>query len=197
MSERAYGDDDGFGIGTTTNDGGNPINLNGYSGGAKAVDLLESARLARERREVMRRQKMATRGCWVEQQRREYLERCASYALFDLRKHRHCVQRAFGKITRHFRRLLGYTQEELAEIVGLDRTYPSLLERGKRTPTVGIATAISIALNVHPAVWQSSFHEQLRLEMEIHKERAQQRLAQLQQRRAPPPALLPGNSVVN
>lgn len=31
------------------------------------------------------------------------------------------------------------SQEELAEAIGIDRTYPSLLERGLRSPTLDVA----------------------------------------------------------
>jgi transcriptional regulator with XRE-family HTH domain len=43
--------------------------------------------------------------------------------------------RAFGRALRAARLLRGLSQEQLAESGDFDRTYPSLLERGLRTPT--------------------------------------------------------------
>ncbi|MCZ2259415.1 helix-turn-helix domain-containing protein [Sporosarcina sp. G11-34] len=45
----------------------------------------------------------------------------------------------------------GISQEELAFKSGLDRTYISLLERGKRKPTINTIFAISIPLNERPS----------------------------------------------
>lgn len=57
---------------------------------------------------------------------------------------------AFAKVLRTARNNKGLTQEELAELADLDRTYPSLLERAKRTPTLGTLINIAIALDVTP-----------------------------------------------
>jgi len=43
---------------------------------------------------------------------------------------------AFGDVLRELRQQRGFTQEGLAEAGGFHRTYPSLLERGLRTPTL-------------------------------------------------------------
>jgi transcriptional regulator with XRE-family HTH domain len=45
----------------------------------------------------------------------------------------------------------GITQEVLAERADCDRTYPSLLERGLRQPTIGKVINIAAALHVAPA----------------------------------------------
>lgn len=58
---------------------------------------------------------------------------------------------AFGRTVRAARRAYGITQETLATRAHLDRTYPSLLERGLRTPTLTSLFAISRALNMHPS----------------------------------------------
>jgi len=42
------------------------------------------------------------------------------------------------------------SQEQLAERADLDRTYPSLLERGLRTPTLTAYFNICTALNLKP-----------------------------------------------
>lgn len=53
------------------------------------------------------------------------------------------VEEAFGQTLRELRKEKGLSQEELAYESGLDRTFISLLERGKRQPSLG--TIISIA----------------------------------------------------
>jgi transcriptional regulator with XRE-family HTH domain len=58
------------------------------------------------------------------------------------------VALAFGSTLRDVRRLRGLTQEQLALAGGFDRTYPSLLERGRRTPTLGVLFRLADALGV-------------------------------------------------
>ena len=60
------------------------------------------------------------------------------------------VASAFGRTLRCARNRLGITQEKLAELANLDRAYPSLLERGLRTPTLTAYLDISAALNLKP-----------------------------------------------
>jgi transcriptional regulator with XRE-family HTH domain len=43
---------------------------------------------------------------------------------------------AFGQVVRAARREMGLSQEELGARCGLDRTYVSGIERGKRNPTI-------------------------------------------------------------
>jgi transcriptional regulator with XRE-family HTH domain len=64
---------------------------------------------------------------------------------------RHLVAQAFGKVLRAARRQRGLSQEALCEGADLDRTYPSLLERGLRTPTLTVLIEIARALHVEPA----------------------------------------------
>jgi transcriptional regulator with XRE-family HTH domain len=45
----------------------------------------------------------------------------------------------------------GYSQDELAQRCGLDRTYISLIERGKRSPSLSVMSKISVSLDVHLA----------------------------------------------
>ena len=60
------------------------------------------------------------------------------------------VALAFGKALQQARANAGLTQEELAELSETDRTYPSLLERGLRTPTLAIILRYASALGIAP-----------------------------------------------
>jgi len=62
------------------------------------------------------------------------------------------VAKAFGAILRAARLAAGISQEVLAERADCDRTYPSLLERGLRQPTMGKVIDIAGALHLEPAV---------------------------------------------
>jgi transcriptional regulator with XRE-family HTH domain len=57
----------------------------------------------------------------------------------------------FGKVLREQRELKKLSQEKLAELCDLDRTYISLLERGLRQPTISTLFKISDALNILPS----------------------------------------------
>jgi transcriptional regulator with XRE-family HTH domain len=61
------------------------------------------------------------------------------------------VARAFGQVLVMSRRMAKISQEELAHRAGMDRTYPSLMERGLRQPTIGRLIAIGIARNMKPS----------------------------------------------
>lgn len=67
------------------------------------------------------------------------------------RDRRRCYALAFGAVLREHRNRVGITQEELAFRGDLDRTFPSLLERGLRTPTLTIICVLAEALQVDPA----------------------------------------------
>jgi transcriptional regulator with XRE-family HTH domain len=58
--------------------------------------------------------------------------------------------RAFGQALRGARLQRGITQEQLAESGAFDRTYPSLLERGLRTPTFFVILCLAQGLNTDP-----------------------------------------------
>jgi transcriptional regulator with XRE-family HTH domain len=55
---------------------------------------------------------------------------------------------AFGKALKTLRENAGLTQQQLADRVRVDRTYPSLLERGLRVPTLSIVFRVADALGV-------------------------------------------------
>jgi transcriptional regulator with XRE-family HTH domain len=60
------------------------------------------------------------------------------------------VARAFGTVLRAARARQGISQERLAYCSGLGRTYPSLLERGLRQPTIGTLIRLSQVLRIAP-----------------------------------------------
>ena len=55
---------------------------------------------------------------------------------------------AFGAVLRAARKQKGLSQEQLADAAGVDRTLPSLLERGLRTPTLGTLLRLAEALGI-------------------------------------------------
>ena len=58
---------------------------------------------------------------------------------------------AFGFVTRGLRNKKNISQETLAEICNLDRTYISLLERGLRQPSLSTIFSIAQALSTTPS----------------------------------------------
>jgi transcriptional regulator with XRE-family HTH domain len=58
---------------------------------------------------------------------------------------------AFGRVLREARKQKGLSQEALAGEAEFDRTYPSLLERGLRTPTLTILLKLADQLDVSAA----------------------------------------------
>ena len=61
------------------------------------------------------------------------------------------IHRHVGKQIQSLRRQKGITQEELADLVGVDRSYMGFVERGERNPTLDKIGKIAKALKVAPA----------------------------------------------
>jgi transcriptional regulator with XRE-family HTH domain len=59
---------------------------------------------------------------------------------------------AFGRVLRTARDTAGLSQEQLAEAADVDRTYPSLLERGLRQPTLHMLLRLASAVGMEPGV---------------------------------------------
>jgi transcriptional regulator with XRE-family HTH domain len=57
----------------------------------------------------------------------------------------------FGRRLRHARQARSLTQEQLADSSGFDRTYISLLERGRRNLSLLNLVALAKALRIHPS----------------------------------------------
>jgi transcriptional regulator with XRE-family HTH domain len=58
------------------------------------------------------------------------------------------ARRSFGERVRDFRHSLGVSQEELADRAGLDRTYVSAVERGRRNISLDNICRLAVALEV-------------------------------------------------
>lgn len=58
------------------------------------------------------------------------------------------IQEQFGRNLRAYRLQRKFSQEELAEVSGLHRTYISGLESGARNPTITVVAQIAKALGV-------------------------------------------------
>ena len=66
---------------------------------------------------------------------------------FDRRQ----VARAFGAVLKSARTRKGLSQNALCDAANMDYTYPSLLERGLRTPSLSVVIEIGRALGIEPA----------------------------------------------
>jgi transcriptional regulator with XRE-family HTH domain len=60
------------------------------------------------------------------------------------------VVQLLGKNVRHYRKLRGMTQEQLALEVEMERSYVSDLERGVRNPSVKALGRLAEALGIEP-----------------------------------------------
>ena len=69
---------------------------------------------------------------------------------------------AFGSALRAARVERGISQDMLSEICDFDRTYPSLLERGLRCPTLAMVLRLADALAIDPTELVADTVKQLR-----------------------------------
>ncbi|MGW9017799.1 helix-turn-helix domain-containing protein [Priestia megaterium] len=60
------------------------------------------------------------------------------------------IEQAFGIVIKKHRLERSMSQENLAFEAGLDRTFISLLERGKRRPTINTLFLISTVFEINP-----------------------------------------------
>jgi len=59
---------------------------------------------------------------------------------------------AFGRVLHEVRQRRGLSQDELAALCDFDRTYPSMLERGLRGPSLAMIFRLSDGLGLNPTV---------------------------------------------
>lgn len=71
------------------------------------------------------------------------------------------VEEVFGKIIKENRTKRSISQEKLSEITGLDRTFISLIETGKRSPTLTTIIKIANGLNIKPSELLSEFEKRI------------------------------------
>ena len=63
---------------------------------------------------------------------------------------RNRAARAFGLALKSARTERGMSQEDVAGECEFDRTYPSMLERGRRSPTFFVIVQLALALRMQP-----------------------------------------------
>ena len=61
------------------------------------------------------------------------------------------LEEAFGSVIRELRHSRGLSQEELSFACGRHRTYVSLIERGRNSPSIKTLWMLSDALDVKPS----------------------------------------------
>jgi transcriptional regulator with XRE-family HTH domain len=69
------------------------------------------------------------------------------------------ILEAFGKKVQEERLKHGLSQEKLAEIAGLDRTYISSMERGRRNVSLLNIIKVASALSIPPSIFLEGIGE--------------------------------------
>ena len=82
-----------------------------------------------------------------------------SFMIAPMRRQKVAI--AFGRVLRAARREKGLSQEDLAGDADFDRTYPSLLERGLRTPTLTVLFQLADVLEISAAALVTRTLEEL------------------------------------
>jgi transcriptional regulator with XRE-family HTH domain len=67
------------------------------------------------------------------------------------------IPRTFGVQLKTLREQEGFSQDDLAQLTGMDRTFISLMERGLRQPSLTTLSKISVALEMPLSKILSSF----------------------------------------
>jgi transcriptional regulator with XRE-family HTH domain len=72
--------------------------------------------------------------------------------IYEWREYRQLrIEEAFGIVLKKYRLDRELSQEKLSLFCGLDRTFISLLERGKRKPTINTVFIIASIIGVNPS----------------------------------------------
>ena len=79
---------------------------------------------------------------------RQSIARAGKTQHSPMSKRGEAVAKALGKRIRHLRKAKGWSQEYLAEVAGMHRTYMWGIEQGVRNPSVRQLTELAAALGV-------------------------------------------------
>lgn len=60
------------------------------------------------------------------------------------------IEKAFGQAVRKLRLERNLSQEKLSELSGLDRSYVSEIERGKKTASIRTVIKLAVGLEISP-----------------------------------------------
>jgi transcriptional regulator with XRE-family HTH domain len=71
------------------------------------------------------------------------------------------IEEAFGQIIKSFRKRVKFSQEKLADISMLDRSFISLLENGKKQPSLVTIFQLAKALNSTPSKILAAVEKQI------------------------------------
>ncbi len=71
------------------------------------------------------------------------------------------IQLAFGKTLRKYRLQQKLSQEKLADLANLDRTYISQIERGLKSPSIPTLIALARALDIKAHFFMSEVEDEL------------------------------------
>lgn len=73
------------------------------------------------------------------------------------------IEEAFGQVIKSLRKKLNISQEKLAEISSLDRSFISLLENGKKQPSLITIFQLAKSFNTTPSKVLSAVEKKIRL----------------------------------
>lgn len=79
------------------------------------------------------------------------------------------VSEHFGLAVRNIRKRTGITQEELAHLAKIDRTYMSAIERGKKNPSIRVIYQLSQGLGVAVSDIVHEFEKEIKTKKEDKK----------------------------
>ena len=80
------------------------------------------------------------------------------------------IETAFGIVLKRLRNENHFSQDELADISGFHRTYLSLLERGRKTPSLGTIEKLAQALGIQMHQFIILIEEELTKSTELYGE---------------------------
>lgn len=74
---------------------------------------------------------------------------------------KHDIQLVFGKVLRKYRLQQKISQERLAELASLDRTFISQIERGLKSPSIPTLFALTQALHIKAHFFLAEVEDEL------------------------------------